>query len=203
MIQHVACIDRAVVSTDHEGIATEAEKSGIDAPFRRPVALSGDRIGDVEVLQHAVTATEELDGVQYDVVIMLQPTSPSRQPEHIEQAISRLLDGNYDAVWSVSETNLKSHPLKQLVIGGNGQLGYYDPRGAGIIARQQLTPVYHRNGIVYAIRRNCLFNDGPWLPENSSAIVVSGSVVNIDAEEDFVEAENILGVSSDRFSSDL
>ena len=63
VIQQVACIDRAVVSTDHEGIASEAEKSGIDAPFRRPVELSGDRIGDVDVLQHAFTTMEELDGV--------------------------------------------------------------------------------------------------------------------------------------------
>ena len=196
VIQHVACLDRAVVSTDHEGIASEAEKSGIDAPFRRPVELSGDRIGDVDVLQHAVAAMEEIDGVQYDVVVMLQPTSPSRQPEHIEQAISRLLDGNYNAVWSVSETNLKSHPLKQLVIGENGQLGYYDPRGAEIIARQQLTPVYHRNGIVYAIRRDCLLNDSVLLPENSSAIVISGSIVNIDTEQDLVDAEELLGMVS-------
>jgi len=194
VIQHVDCIDRAVVSTDHEGIASEAEKSGIDAPFRRPAELSGDRIGDVDVLQHAVAATEELDGVQYDVVVMLQPTSPSRQPEHIKQAISRLLDGNYDAVWSVSETNLKAHPLKQLVIGENGKLDYYDPRGAEIIARQQLTPVYHRNGIVYAIRGDCLINDGVLLPDNSSAIVISGSVVNIDTIEDLVNAEKCLGI---------
>ena len=134
--------------------------------------------------------------LQYDVVIMLQPTSPSRQPEHIEKAISRLVDGNYDAVWSVSETDLKSHPLKQLVIGENGQLGYYDPRGAEIIARQQLTPVYHRNGIVYAMRRDCLLNDGPWLPENSSAIIISGSVVNIDTEQDLIDAEELLWTAS-------
>jgi len=198
VIQHVDCIDRAVVSTDHEGIAAEAEKSGIDAPFRRPAELSGDRIGDVDVLQHAVVAMEELDGVQYDVVLMLQPTSPSRQPEHIKQAISRLLDGNYDAVWSVSETNLKSHPLKQLVIGENDQLCYYDPRGAEIIARQQLTPVYHRNGIVYAIRRDLLLDDGVLLSENSTAIVIPGEVVNIDTEQDLVDAEERLGMVSSK-----
>ena len=193
VIQHVDCIDRAVVSTDHEGIASEAERSGIDAPFRRPAELSGDRIGDVEVLQHAVAAMEALDGVQYDVVVMLQPTSPSRRPEHVEEAIRLLLDGDYDAVWSVSETDLKSHPLKQLVIGENGQLQYYDPKGAEIIARQQLTPVYHRNGVAYAIRRDYLVNDGVLLSENSSAIVISGPVVNIDTIEDLVNAEKYLG----------
>ncbi len=79
------------------------------------------------------------------------------------------------------------------MIGENDQLCYYDPRGAEIIARQQLTPVYHRNGIVYAIRRDCLLNDSVLLPDNSSAIVISGSVVNIDTEEDLMRAEKQLG----------
>ncbi|NOZ10113.1 MAG: acylneuraminate cytidylyltransferase family protein [Gammaproteobacteria bacterium] len=192
VVQQIACLDRAVVSTDHEGIASEAEKSGIDAPFRRPAKLSGDRIGDVDVLQHAVAATEELDGIQYDVVVMLQPTSPSRRPEHIEEAIRRLLDGNYDAVWSVSETDLKVHPLKQLLIAENGQLRYYDPRGAEIVARQQLIPVYHRNGIVYAITRDCLLATEVLLPKKSAAIVVNGPVINIDTEEDIVKAEKYM-----------
>ena len=192
VIQHVSCLDRAVVSTDHEGIASEAEKSGIDAPFRRPLELSGDRIGDVAVLQHALTTMEALDGVHYDVVIMLQPTSPSRRPEHVEEAISRLVDGKYDAVWSLSETDLKAHPLKQLVVAEDGRLQYYDQKGAEIIARQQLTPVYHRNGIVYALTRNSLLN-GVLLPDNSSAIKIPGHIVNIDTEDDFIYAEQLLG----------
>ena len=196
VIQHVACLDRAVVSTDHEGIAREAEKSGIDAPFRRPVELSGDRIGDVDVLQHALTTMESLDGVRYDVVVMLQPTSLSRRPEHIEVAITRLLDGNYDAVWSVSETDLKSHPLKQLVVSESGKLRYYDPKGAEIIARQQLTPVYHRNGIVYALARDCLLKGGMLLPSNVTSIIVDGPVINIDTEQDLVDAEEQLGTVS-------
>lgn len=195
VIQHVQCLDRAVVSTDHEGIAREAEKHGIDAPFRRPAELSGDRIGDVEVLQHALTTVETLDSVQYDVIVMLQPTSPLRRPEHVEGAIRQLIDGKYEAVWAVSETDLKSHPLKQLVIGKDGQLRYYDPKGAEIIARQQLTPVYHRNGIVYAIKRGSLLDDGVMLPGNSAAIVISGPVVNIDTEKDLSCADAQLSKS--------
>ena len=191
VVRHVRCIDRVVVSTDHEGIAKEAEKHGIDAPFRRPAELSGDRIGDVEVLRHALTTMETFDGVRYDVVVMLQPTSPSRRPEHVDDAIIRLIEGAYNAVWSVSETDLKSHPLKQLKIGENGQLSYFDPRGATIIARQQLTPVYHRNGVVYAITRDTLLNDCVLLPERSSAIVITEPVANIDTEEDLIYAEKL------------
>lgn len=194
MVQHVHCIDRTVVSTDHEGIAAEAEHYGIVAPFRRPAELSGDRVGDVEVLAHALATMEALDNQRYDLVVMLQPTSPSRRPEHVLAGINRLFDGNHDAVWSVSETDLKAHPLKQLVIDEKGRLRFYDPKGAEVIARQQLAPTYHRNGIVYVIKRDCLIS-GVLLPENSAAIVISGPVVNIDTAEDLVCAEKHLSQS--------
>jgi len=148
VIGQLDMIDRAVVSTDHEEIARVAEGSGLAAPFRRPETLSGDRIGDLEVLTNALEEMERIDRVTYDVVVMLQPTSPLRRPEDIAGTIGMLIDGSWDAVWTVSESDSKAHPLKQLTVGqGAGRLDYYDPAGRTIIARQQLTPVYHRNGI--------------------------------------------------------
>ena len=78
-------IDRAVVSTDHDEIAAVAEQSGLAAPFRRPAELSGDRIGDVEVLVHALESCELHDATSDGVVVMLQPTWPLRTAQHVEQ----------------------------------------------------------------------------------------------------------------------
>ncbi|HSO46551.1 MAG TPA: acylneuraminate cytidylyltransferase family protein, partial [Rhizobiaceae bacterium] len=130
----VAMIDRAVVSTDHEEIASVAEAAGLAAPFRRPEELSGDRIGDWDVLEQALREMEAQDGVTYDIILMLQPTSPGRTADHVEQTLRKLVDGKFDAVWTVSETDSKAHPLKQLVVGPDGVLDYYDPRGAAIVA---------------------------------------------------------------------
>lgn len=196
VVQEVDIIDRVVASTDHEEIAQEAELWGIPAPFRRPKKLSGDRIGDIDVLQHGLTVTEEIDRKNYDVIVMLQPTSPCRRASHILAAIKKLVDGGYNAVWSVSKTDIKAHPLKQLVVDPNGALRYYDPRGAMVLARQQLAPVYHRNGIVYVLTRKALLDDGYLLPEHSSALIIDDPVVNIDTIEDLKEAERYLGNSS-------
>src|SRR6476661_10558924 len=57
----VKAIDRAVVSTDHDEIARVAEEAGLAAPFRRPEALSGDRIADWDVLHHALLTMEKID----------------------------------------------------------------------------------------------------------------------------------------------
>jgi len=86
-------IDRAVVSTDHPEIAKVAKEAGLDAPFLRPGAIAGDRIGDLDVLIHALEATEAIDGRRYDIVVMLQPTSPLRTPGQVSAAIRRAVAG--------------------------------------------------------------------------------------------------------------
>jgi len=182
-------IDRAVVSTDHADIARVAAEAGLDAPFMRPETLSGDRIGDYEVLMHALEACEALDHCRYDIVLMLQPTSPSRTPEHVRDTLAMLLDNGFDAVWTMSETDAKQHPLKQHVIAADGALDYYDPAGASIIARQQLKPVYHRNGICYAITRECLVAQKTIKGERTGALVITGHVVNIDTPFDLALAD--------------
>jgi CMP-N-acetylneuraminic acid synthetase len=185
----VAEVDRAVVSTDHEGIAQAAVKAGIEAPFRRPEAISGDRIADFDVLLHALEATEADDGKRYDIVVMLQPTSPLRTAAQVSATIRMLVDGDWDSVWTVSSTESKAHPLKQLTVTPEGILGYYDVRGASIIARQQLQPVYHRNGIAYAMTRDCLLEQRTIKGRRSGALVIEGSYVSIDTEEDIALVE--------------
>ncbi len=183
-------IDRAVVSTDDEDIAAAAEASGLEAPFRRPEDLSGDRIGDVDVLRHALAATEAEDGSHYDIVVMLQPTSPLRTAEQVERTLRRLVEDDLDAVWTVSPTDGKAHPVKQLRLEGE-LLRFDHPDGAGVVARQELAPLWHRNGIAYALRRATL-EAGALLGARTGAVIIDGPVANIDDALDLEWAEFLL-----------
>jgi CMP-N,N'-diacetyllegionaminic acid synthase len=185
-------VDRAVVSTDHEAIAAAAESAGIEAPFRRPESLSGDLVGDQQVLHHALTTVEQLEGSRYDIVLMLQPTSPLRRPEHVTAVLEKLLTGDWDAVWTVSPTDLKYHPLKQLTVGEDGAMEYFDPRGSSIIARQQLGPVYHRNGAAYAVTRDCLLGQDTLKGPRTAAVIIAEPMVSIDTLDDFARVERLL-----------
>lgn len=191
VVQELPMIDRAVVSTDHDEIARVAESAGIAAPFRRPSEISGDRIGDWDVLVHALHEMERLDGVTYEIIVMLQPTSPLRRPQHVQSAIEMLVEGNWDAVWTLSETDSKNHPLKQLTIEDE-QLDYYDSSGNTIVARQQLKPVYHRNGVAYAITRDCLLQQGSIKGQRTGGLVLDGHFVSIDTEWDIALVEFIM-----------
>lgn len=190
LVAEIPGIDRAVVSTDSEAIAVVAKESGLEVPFYRPESLSGDRISDLEVLSHALVEMERLDGVNYDILVMLQPTSPLRRAEHVMDTIEMLINGDWDAVWTVSETDSKDHPLKQLTVS-DGRLDYYDEGGKQIIARQQLVPVYHRNGVAYAIRRDCLLDQKSIKGERTGALVLEGNMVSIDTYWDLELVEYI------------
>lgn len=191
IVRASSTIDRAVVSTDHQEIAAAAEAAGLAAPFRRPVELSGPTIADWDVLVHALAETERVDDLRYDIVVMLQPTSPLRRPEHVEAAIAMLVDGEWDSVWTLSETDSKAHPLKQLTLS-DGRLSYYDEAGKRVIARQQLAPVYHRNGVAYAVTRDCLLNQASIMGARSGGLILEGNFISIDTEWDITLAEFVM-----------
>lgn len=197
VIQQVPRIDRAIVSTDHLGIARVAEEHGLAFLGERPEALSGDRVGDLPVLQQALEQAEASDGCRYDIVLMLQPTSPIRLAEDIDACIDKLADGPFDAVWTVSPIDLKFHPLKVLRVQ-NDSMSLWDARGQEIIARQQLEPLYYRNGICYAFTRDCLMETHSIYGRNAGAYVVAHPFANIDTEADFLAAENLMAATSKR-----
>ncbi len=194
-------IDAAVVSSDNDKIIESACEFGLEAPFRRPQHLSGDSISDYEVLIHALTETEKHKGVEYDLVMMLQPTSPLRRVHHLRGALDQFIDGCFDSVWSVSRTDSKYHPLKQLTLE-EGMLEYYDSKGSTIIARQQLKPVYQRNGIVYVISRKCLLKYGNIKGERTGAYLVKEPSVSIDTMEDIEYVEYLMRRDGDPLELD-
>lgn len=61
-------------------------------------------------------------------------------------------------------------------------MDYWDPRGAQIIARQQLEPVYNRNGLANAITRECLLEQKTIKGAYTGAYIVSGEHVSINTE---------------------
>jgi len=192
LIRELGYIDKAVVSTDHPAIAEVAQESGLDAPFFRPEELSGDLISDFQVLHHALTEMERLEHTRYDVIVMLQPTSPLRKPAHVTAVIGKLIDEGWDAVWTVSLTDLKYHPLKQLQLSGDGAMEFFDPHGGSIVARQQLKQVYHRNGAAYAYTRGCLVEQCTVKGKRTAGLVIDEPMISIDTLEDFERVETLM-----------
>lgn len=180
----ISQITRTVISSDDEQIISEAKNHGVSCPEKRPENLSGDLVGDLPVLAHALSASEKMYEQVYDYVIMMQPTSPLRKREDVIAVIELLSSRRYDAIWTVSVTDTKSHPLKQLVINQDGLLDYYDSSGADIVARQQLSSIYHRNGVAYGVSCDLIRSGASLLGRRTLAYEIVSPQISIDTEFD-------------------
>ena len=134
------------LSTDNEAIKENAEQHGLIVPFVRPAELAQDASGTHEVLIHALGFYES-KGQVYDMIVLLQPTSPFRQVHHVSGAID-LYTETVDMVVSVKET--ASNPYYSLV--EENVEGYLEKSKKGnFVRRQDCPPVYEYNGAVYVI----------------------------------------------------
>jgi CMP-N-acetylneuraminic acid synthetase len=91
----------------------------------------------------------------------------------------------------VTPTPSTYHPAKQLVVT-DGALSFYEQRGGAIVARQQLEPVFHRNGAAYAFTRACLLEQRTIMGARTTAVVIDEPTISIDTVEDFERAEDFL-----------
>ena len=95
-------LDRIIVSTDHEGIASVAKKCGAEVPFVRPADISED-VDTEFVLQHAIEFMEKSEEYSIDAVVLLQPTSPFRKSSTIKECVELYKnEPNADSVVSVN-----------------------------------------------------------------------------------------------------
>ena len=89
--------DAVVVSTDDREIADAAQSAGAAVPFMRPAELATDAASSMDVILHAISYFEK-KGESFDVLVLLQPTSPLRDSGHVEEALDMFIKKN--AVWS-------------------------------------------------------------------------------------------------------
>jgi CMP-N-acetylneuraminic acid synthetase len=124
LTQNLPWLDATVVSTDSEEIAEVATQTPGVGVVWRPEELSGDRIGDHPVLRHALLAQEKQTSERYDIVLMLQPTSPLRTINDMESCITTLHEGIevgiklHDAPRNLT-THVHAHHGTQRATGGD------------------------------------------------------------------------------------
>mgnify|MGYP003953469397 CR=1 FL=1 len=176
-------IDQAILSTDDEEIESEGRANGLSVPFRRPPELSGDSANSLDMWRHAWLSSEKTFNKCFDISVLLEPTSPLRQPSDVEATISRLVDGDYDAAVTVSPTPAHFTPHKTLTLK-DGVIGYFHPEGSRHSLRQTIPAYYHRNGVCYAVRRKTLIESRRIIDKNCAAVVIDRPVVNIDEPVD-------------------
>ena len=147
------CPDEDIcVSTDDDEIIQVVEDYGLNVLFKRPDELATDTAGTYEVLLHALDFYEK-QGRHYDVVVLLQNTSPFRTPEHVKEALA-LYREDVDMVVSVKECAANPY---YCVFEENQEGFLHICKGEGNIFRRQDAPkVYEYNGAIYVMNAKVL-----------------------------------------------
>jgi N-acylneuraminate cytidylyltransferase len=145
-------MNRVVVSTDDEKIASVAREYGAEI-IARPAELATDEAPTEPVIEHTVSWLEEHENYMPEVIVLLQPTSPLRNHNHIEEALNVFFVNDYDSLLSVCP----SHAFIW-EIGENGAYPInYDFKNRP--RRQDKEPEYRENGAIYITKYKILKDD--------------------------------------------
>ena len=135
---------------------------------------------------------EEINNIKYDAVLMLQPTSPLRTSKHIEKALDLFFSQECDSVVSVVSVG-GTHPFRMKRLVDDRLVNYIDQGFWDMRPRQELPPVYIRNGSIYLIERDVLINKGQMIGEKCLGMVMGDKEsINIDTPLDLKLAELLL-----------
>lgn len=136
-----------IVSTDDDEIRDVASRTGLPVPYMRPAELGGDRVGSREVILDAMDWADR-QGIGYDCVVLLQPTSPMRIPADVSGSLA-LYTPDVDMVVSVTEASCNPY-YDCFETQPDGTL--HVSKGDGAYTRRQDAPkAWQYNGAVYVI----------------------------------------------------
>jgi CMP-N,N'-diacetyllegionaminic acid synthase len=185
-------IDKLIVSTDDEDIASSAKSAGAEVPFVRPLELAGDLATTEDTLQHALVTYETLTGSTFDIAVFLTATDVIRNPEWIKQCVIRL---NNDP------------KLESVFVGHRTHKNFWEQQSDGswvrlrdwmsvYSSRQIRRPVIREDTGVACASRAWLWREGRRIGDRVEIIINDDDFTGIDIhkEEDLKLAQAALNI---------
>ena len=174
------------VSTDDDKIIDVVESYGLKVPFKRPDEFATDTATTNSVLLHALSYYES-KSENYEVIVLLQPTSPLRTAQQVKEAME-LYNNQLDMVVSVKQSHTAS------VICNEDEKGFlgltFNKSGKG---RQDFDTFYEYNGAIYVINVASLKEKGlSGFTRKKKYVMDELHSVDIDTEIDWKLAEIII-----------
>jgi CMP-N-acetylneuraminic acid synthetase len=170
-----------LVSSEDDEILSIAREYGAPVPFVRPAELSGDEIRNIDVVAHALAFMEDRKGKEYDMVVLLQPTCPVRDPAHIDAAVKLLHESELDTLASVKGPFKKRDPILKAIRGG-----VLEPYGA----EEALEPFYLYNASIYAAKREYFLREKKLVSSRQAPLPMDDMhSIDVDTLADLMVAE--------------
>ena len=185
-------IDEVMVSTDDNEIETIAKRHSANVPYKRASELSNDVVGKEVVIEDVINYYAKNLNKNFDYIIYLQPTSPLRTSEDIDNSIEFLFEKNADAIVSVCEVE---HPVQWSgTLDENMDMSQFLDADGFKYRSQDLEKYYRLNGSIFlSDTKRFLEEKSMFLKSNIFAFEMSQEKsVDIDTELDFKIAKVLI-----------
>jgi CMP-N-acetylneuraminic acid synthetase len=185
-------IERIIVSTDSEEIATVARNYYAEVPFFRPAELAQDDSPEWLAWQHALNYLFETSGVLPEVMVSVPTTAPLRLAIDIENCLDEYEKGNADMV--ITTTDAHRNPYFNMVKDNvDGTVGLVNPPQSTIVRRQDAPVVYDMATVCYVANSEFVMTHNATFEGRVKAVhVPTERAIDIDTLLDFQMAEYFL-----------
>ncbi len=179
-------VDKVIVSSDDDEILNIAKTYNSEI-IKRPASLASDTATSFDALKHTIENVET-----YDYIILLQPTSPLRSSQHIDEAIELLMRKNADAIISITE--MDHSPLWSNTLSEDGDMSTFLREEVKNIRSQDLEKYYRINGAIYICETERLLKKENFFIDDNifSYVMDRKSSIDIDEEVDFHLAQYLI-----------
>ena len=185
--QGAGLFDEIFLSTDSQEYANIAMQYGANVPFLRSDELASDSASTWDCVREALEQYHTI-GKEYDIFVVLQPTSPLRTTRDIINVIKQMVLTNADSVVSVCEAD--HSPLWYNTLPENKSLKGFVRSEIMAKTRQELPTFFRINGAIYAVSTSYFLRTQNIYDGNSFAYVMPKErSIDIDTLYDFSLAE--------------
>lgn len=185
-------IDEVIVTTDNEKIAEISIRYGASVPFLRPNDLASDTATTFDAIKHTIEYYENKLHKIYDYIVLLEPTSPLREKNDLDEMIQKImtLEDDFDAIVSIGEVH--EHPSVMKYIERNIVKPYCTELTI-TSRRQDNQPAYFPYGVAYIVKTKTLLEEKTFYPARTTHHIIKRyQCYEIDDLYDFLAIENIM-----------
>ena len=186
-------IDRIIVSTDDDQIASVGRSHGAEV-YARPPHLATDEALVIDALKDLLQTLREEDETP-EWVILLEPTCPLRTPEDVGDCLKLVAQSGYDSVATFKDAELNPHRAWRIV---DGVPEVFIAGSVPWLPRQKLPKAYQLNGAVYLFRASLLAREANSLlvGKVGAKFMPRDRSQDIDDSVDFTIVEELLKKSN-------
>ncbi len=191
-------IERVIVSTDSEEIATVASDYGAEVPFIRPAELARDDSPEWLAWRHALNYLRETTGELLEMLVSVPTTAPLRLPVDIENCLDEYEKGDADMVITITDAH-RSPYFNMVKTNTDGTVGLVNPPQSAIAHRQDAPVVYDMTTVCYVANSEFVMTHNATFEGRVKAVHVPFErAIDIDTLLDFQMAESLLNIGEQK-----